>query len=149
MDIGPHLKIWFAKHPLQLQLNGLHQPNRHCMRHLPEIAIGEAFGRRPTVLGASIHSLEALKKAQANAVDYVQYGAIFPTSKPVQPLGLNALQHICQHSTVPVLAVGGISTERRIQECLNHGAYGVSIGSWILQASDTTATLNTIMGTLT
>ncbi len=147
-EIDPMLNHWFSTHSTQLQLNGLHQPHRYCMRHLPETNIHHAFDRRPTVLGTSIHSTEALRKAEEQSVDYVQYGAIFPTSKPVRPLGLNALHKICQQTSLPVLAVGGISSPHHIEACLNSGAYGVSIGSWILQSTDIPATLERIVNTL-
>ena len=87
-------------------------------------------------MGASIHSLNALHQASEMGVHYVQYGAIFPTSKPVTPAGIDSLQTICGHTRIPVLAVGGINTVQRVKECLSAGAYGVSVGSWILQSKD-------------
>ena len=67
---------------------------------------------------------------------FVQYGAIYPTSKPVTPLGIPALKDICTATHLPVLAVGGIQSFEQISDCLDAGVHGVSIGSWILNASD-------------
>ncbi len=93
-------------------------------------------GAHSLVQGASVHSHSALQYAETFGFDYVQYGAVYPTSKPVQPVGLKALHSICKASSLPVLAVGGISSLDRISDCLTHGAYGVSIGSWLLNAQN-------------
>jgi thiamine monophosphate synthase len=135
-EIEPQLKQWLPEFGQQLLINGSHFPKINCGRHFPEIEMymAQKTTRTPFLQGTSIHSHSALQDAETFGVEYVQYGAVFPTSKPVQPLGLGALQSICQASSLPVLAVGGISSLDQIKDCLSHGAYGVSIGSWRLNA---------------
>ena len=133
--IEDRLRRWVDLYPEQCILNGTLFPDLTMARHLPENTLYAKPHNYP-LWGTSIHSLEALHRAESMKVDYLQYGAIFPTSKPVTPLGLPALQNICTHSSLPVLAVGGINTVQRVGQCLKQGAYGLSVGSWILQASD-------------
>lgn len=120
--------------PKQILLNGLIWPTCSLLRHLPETLLSAPHSL--THFGASIHSLEALKLAEDHPVHFVQYGAIYPTSKPVAPVGVSALKTICDATHLPVLAVGGIQSFEQISDCLEAGAHGVSIGSWILNASD-------------
>jgi thiamine-phosphate pyrophosphorylase len=66
------------------------------------------------LIGRSIHSLaEARDAAQEGAVDYLIFGTMFPTSaKPgATPQGLEALAQVAAATTIPVLAVGGITRD--------------------------------------
>lgn len=128
-------------HPLIL--NGMQWPDTECPRHLPENLLNTP--RQASHVGASVHSLTAAQQAIDHPVQFLQYGAIFPTSKPVNPLGIPALQHFCQQSPIPVLAVGGIQNLLQVQACLDAGAYGVSIGSWILHAQNPTELIKSIL----
>ena len=119
--------------PNHVILNGLIWPQCPLLRHLPENMLSHPY--EPTHFGASIHSLDALRKAEQHPVRFLQYGAIYPTSKPVTPLGTPALYSICSYTNLPVLAVGGIQSFEQISDCLRAGAYGISIGSWILRSN--------------
>ena len=132
--IDKQLIQWLPRYRQQLLLNGSHFPEIHCGRHFPEAELHMSKHLPSSLQGASIHSHKALQHAETFGFNYVQYGAIFPTAKPVEPVGLDALQSICEASSLPVLAVGGISSVHKISACLAHGAYGVSIGSWILNS---------------
>ena len=134
-SVEPHIKEWLETHPTQFLLNGTIFPEIQCARHLPEEHLGTVVEHK-LLVGASVHSQTALKKAAARKVHFVQYGAIYPTSKPVVPLGLDDLRTFCATSPLPVLAVGGINSRQRVRSCIENGAYGVSVGSWILQAKD-------------
>ncbi len=100
--------------------------------HLPESALNT-----PTVsveFGASIHSLAALQKGSALGASYLLFGPIFdPRSKKGVGVGLAPLRAICDQSTVPILAVGGITPENT-PSVLAQGAYGVASAGWIMQA---------------
>ena len=134
--IRPHLEQWIHNHPTQCIVNGSIFPHISCGRHLPESQI-DTFHLEPGhLVGTSIHSLEALDRSAKIGSHYVQYGAIFPTSKPVTPVGVDALYTICQHSNLPVLAVGGIRTIQHVKQCLSVGAHGISVGSWILRSEE-------------
>lgn len=109
-------------------------------RHFPENRIKDApFTQK---FATSIHSLKALEQAlslctqKSFCPQFLQYGAVFPTSKPVKPLGIANLKQICLASPLPIFAVGGINSMEKIIECKRAGADGISIGSWIMQAKD-------------
>jgi len=67
------------------------------------------------LIGQSVHSVEeALAVSGIGAVDYLVFGSVFETSsKPRRKAaGLHALGAVSTATTVPVLAVGGISASR-------------------------------------
>ena len=67
------------------------------------------------LIGRSVHSVEeALAVGGNGAVDYLVFGSVFETSsKPGRKAaGLHALGAVSTATTVPVLAVGGISASR-------------------------------------
>ena len=132
-----------ARHDHRLVLNGMQWTDTECPRHLPENLLNTSH--HPSHVGASVHSLTAAQQAIDHPVQFLQYGAIFPTSKPVKPLGILALRHFCQQSPIPVLAVGGIQNLTQVQACLDAGAYGVSIGSWILHAQNPEELIKSIL----
>lgn len=142
--VKPHVESWMDKHPKQCLLNGLYFPNVQCARHLHESQIGSPIDQH-WLHGASIHSLSALYSAISTGVHYVQYGSIFRTSKPVIPVGIEALQTVCETSPIPVLAVGGISTGQRVHDCLSVGSFGVSVGSWIMQSQHPATVIHHIL----
>lgn len=80
--------------------------------------------------GTSIHSLEQLKQAESLNVSYVTCGHIFATDckKGLNPRGISFLYDICNESSVPVFAIGGI-TKERISEISETGAAGACIMS--------------------
>lgn len=80
-------------------------------------------GGRPQgfdLVGTSVHSIDDAKKALACGADYLIAGHIFETGcKAGLPgRGLPFLKKICQISTVPVYAIGGITVDKlpKIQE---------------------------------
>src|SRR5437867_2311532 len=93
--------------------------------HLPED--GLPVGRvRPHVrlLGASVHSVEAARRAEVERADFVIFGPVFETPGK-QPVGIEALRNVVRAVRIPVLAVGGITTTN-IQAVLDAGAAGIA-----------------------
>ena len=85
------------------------------------------------LIGRSIHS--ASEASSAGSVDYLVFGTVFPTrSKPGGPTaGAAGLGSAVQASSVPVLAIGGVTPER-VRECRNAGAAGIAaIGVFLPQ----------------
>jgi thiamine-phosphate diphosphorylase len=67
------------------------------------------------VVGLSTHSLEAARLAFADSdSDYVAFGPVFESgTKPGRPpRGLDALAQVAQGKTKPLVAIGGITTDR-------------------------------------
>lgn len=96
--------------------------------NLPEADIPIAQARRlapGAVLGRSVHSRKAALDAEVEGADYVIFGPVFETpSHPGRPgAGLAALEDVAGALRIPVLAIGGVSGDRRDQ-VLAAGAAG-------------------------
>ncbi|MCD8052174.1 MAG: thiamine phosphate synthase [Clostridiales bacterium] len=76
-------------------------------------------------LGTSCHSLAQVEEALSLGVTYLFLGNIYETGcKPGLPgKGLELLRAVCDRSTVPVWAIGGV-TRDRLPELLACGAAG-------------------------
>lgn len=88
-------------------------------------------------IGASCHSLADAKEAEALGCTYLTLGHIFPTDckKGVPPRGLSLLETVCSHTSLPVLAIGGISPDN-IRSVREAGAKGVCIMSGLMTCED-------------
>ncbi len=97
--------------------------------HLPAARLDDWSARegRPAILGASTHSLDEVRRAEALGADYVTFGPIHPTrSKPGHPgLGIDALREVTRVARIPIFPLGGI-TAARIPDLLAAGAHGVA-----------------------
>jgi thiamine-phosphate pyrophosphorylase len=98
--------------------------------HLRSDSIAVAAARRlapaPFVIGRSLHRIDELSAARG--ADYLIAGTVFPsTSKPAgHPLlGVEGLRAIAREATVPVLAIGGVTSER-LGEAAAAGASGIA-----------------------
>jgi thiamine-phosphate pyrophosphorylase len=109
---------------------GLHLPARAGC--LGDVDLGGApFGR-------SVHDDDELRRALADAPDYLVAGTIFATeSKPGRtPGGVALVERICRQAhPTPVYAIGGI-TVGRVAAVLHAGAHGVAVCGALLAAGD-------------
>ena len=105
--------------------------------HMPEVAISpRAAGTGSLLAGASVHSLDALRRAVAAEAGYVQFGPVFDAgSKQAAGAGLPALAEIAAASPVPVVAVGGVRPENA-GTCIDAGAAAVASVTGVLRAPD-------------
>ena len=80
--------------------------------HLPEHRIGETSTAGATKLTTcAVHSYSALQQALQNNVDAVLFAPVFaPNSKTGDGVGVSELKAICAASSLPVYALGGITT---------------------------------------
>jgi len=79
------------------------------------------------LIGRSVHDEQEAQTAAAS-VDYLIAGTVFPTSsKPglTEWLGLEGLARICRAVAVPVLAIGGITSDR-LPDIAAAGAAGIA-----------------------
>ena len=70
------------------------------------------------LIGRSVHSVEEATRAAADdAIDYLMFGTVFTSaSKPGrQPAGVAALAEVVRATTIPVLAVGGVTADNASQ----------------------------------
>src|SRR5713101_1309383 len=83
--------------------------------------------------GASCHSSEELRRAEALGVDLVVLGPVraTPSHPDAVPLGWERFREIAAGAAVPVYALGGIVT-RDLEQALSCGAHGIAMvrGSW-------------------
>ena len=109
--------------------------------HLPEsgVTVREARtivgGER--LIGCSVHSVEAARRAEDEGADYVVAGTIYASAShpELAPAGLAYLRQVGAQVSIPVIAIGGITPENA-EDCLRAGARGVAVLSPLLQAAN-------------
>lgn len=78
-----------------------------------DLSIAEAKKQAPgLIIGRSTHSLEEALVVEAQGVDYIAFGAIFPTltkGRPTPIQGVEKLKEVCSKVKKPVVAIGGIN----------------------------------------
>ncbi|GAB3020463.1 thiamine phosphate synthase [Spirosoma pulveris] len=85
------------------------------------------------IIGLSINSMAELEAAQGADLDYLGIATIFPTGTKQDTsslLGLDGLRAICQQTSLPTFAIGGINAIN-IQSILQAGASGAAVVSAI------------------
>jgi len=109
--------------------------------HLPEngMPVGQArlIAGEGIMIGRSIHSVDAARRAEREGADYIVAGTIFASkSHANRPgAGLEFLTEVCQAVSIPVVAIGGVTPENA-GGCLRAGASGVAVLSPIMNAGD-------------
>ena len=89
--------------------------------------------------GASVHSPEAAMKAEAAGADFVVAGTVFDAgSKPAAGAGREALSRIASATSLPALAIGGVTPDR-VTLCVEAGASGVAVVTSVLCAPNMAA----------
>ncbi len=119
---------------LALDAGGVHL----AAKSLPISAVRPLFGQTSDKLvGCSVHSVEEAVTAERLGATYVTYGHVFATgSKPgLPPRGLDALQSVVAAVNIPVLAIGGITTEN-IDDVLSTGVAGIAVISAVMEDQD-------------
>jgi thiamine-phosphate pyrophosphorylase len=89
------------------------------------------------IIGLSTNTLAQARKAEAEGADYVAVGSIFPspTKKSATVVGLERLRQVRQAISIPVVAIGGISSEN-IGEVMSSGADSAAVISAVLNQKD-------------
>jgi thiamine-phosphate pyrophosphorylase len=82
---------------------------------------------RPFLIGRSVHTVDEASRADVTALDYLVFGTVFATSsKPGRaPAGVGELAAAVAATTLPVLAVGGVTLET-MPEVIRAGAAGAA-----------------------
>jgi thiamine-phosphate pyrophosphorylase len=118
---------------IALNLDGVHLRSDS----LPPVPVRRLIGPR-RLIGVSTHSIEDVQRANQSGADYIVFGPIFETPSKRSfgpPLGLNVLTDACRQSSIPVLAIGGITCER-VREVRRAGAFGVAVIGALLAHDD-------------
>ena len=89
------------------------------------------------ILGVTAKTVKRALEAETSGADYLGTGAIFPTTtKENAPITLiSTLKTICQRVTIPVVAIGGLTSEN-IDQLIGTGIAGVAVVRDLMQAED-------------
>jgi len=101
--------------------------------HLPEDASMPARPRPGFLVGRSVHSAEAARRAEAEGADYLIAGPVYGTRShaDVAPSGVALIGDVARAVRLPVLAIGGVTAERA-GEVVRAGSSGVAVISAVL-----------------
>jgi thiamine-phosphate pyrophosphorylase len=145
LELARHLRAVTRRHGARLLINDRIDIALACDAdgvHLPADSFAPADARRllgeHRLIGVSTHSVGQVQAAAAGGADFVVFGPVFETpSKRAfgKPVGLAAVAQVAHAVTLPVLAIGGIRTER-VPGVLQRGARGVAVVAAILEADD-------------
>lgn len=89
------------------------------------------------ILGVTAKTVKRALEAEEGGADYLGTGAIFPTTtKENAPITLiSTLKTICQKVAIPVVAIGGLTSEN-IDQLMGTGIVGVAVVRDLMQAED-------------
>jgi len=90
------------------------------------------------IIGGSAGNIEEARKCLAEGADYVGFGPVYTTSSKEDAgpaSGLELLEQIVREIPLPIIAIGGITTEN-IPLVMEAGAYGVAVISAVCCQSD-------------
>ena len=89
------------------------------------------------ILGVTAKTVKRSLEAETSGADYLGTGAIFPTTtKENAPITLiSTLKTICQTVAIPVVAIGGLTSEN-IDQLIGTGIAGVAVVRDLMQAED-------------
>ena len=89
------------------------------------------------ILGVTAKTVKRALEAEEGGADYLGTGAIFPTTtKENAPITLiSTLKTICQKVAIPVVAIGGLTSEN-IDQLAATGIAGVAVVRDLMQAQD-------------
>jgi thiamine-phosphate pyrophosphorylase len=100
--------------------------------------VSQRLAAKKFLVGVSAHSLEGAIQAKQEGADYVIFGPVFATPSKAsfgQPQGLQRLKEVCQRLTIPVLAIGGITSDNA-GDCMAAGAAGIAAIRLFQHAAD-------------
>jgi len=89
------------------------------------------------IRGVTAKTVKRALEAETSGADYLGTGAIFPTTtKENAPITLiSTLKTICQTVAIPVVAIGGLTSEN-IDQLIDTGIAGVAVVRDLMQAED-------------
>ena len=103
---------------------------------LPVLVARQVLGP-DKILGVTAKTVKRALEAEEGGADYLGTGAIFPTTtKENAPITLiSTLKTICQRVDIPVVAIGGLTSEN-IDQLIGIGIAGVAVVRDLMQAED-------------
>ena len=126
---------------ISLQADAIHLPLQ-LLRAMPQEQKAHF-----KVLGASCHSVEDAREAQALGCTYITAGHIFETDckKGLPGRGLDFLRNVCAVVELPVYGIGGIDSDN-IALVRNAGAGGACLMSSVMVTEDVAGLMKAVEG---
>lgn len=89
------------------------------------------------IIGVSVQTVEQALLAQERGADYLGVGAVFPTGSKADAdeVSHETLKAICAAAEIPVIAIGGISTDN-VRRLSGSGICGIAVISAIFAKKD-------------
>ena len=89
------------------------------------------------IIGVSAQTVEQALLAEKRGADYLGVGAVFPTGSKDDAIEVphETLRAICEAVSIPVIAIGGIST-KNIEQLAGTGIVGIAVISAIFAQKD-------------
>ena len=89
------------------------------------------------IIGVTAKTVEQAKEAEASGADYLGSGAVFgsSTKTDAKPMDHALLQRICESVSIPVVAIGGITSENAVR-LSGRGIAGIAVVSGIFANPD-------------
>ncbi|MCH5212366.1 MAG: thiamine phosphate synthase [Oscillospiraceae bacterium] len=109
-----------------------------CLKiHLPLPLLETADVSGFEVVGSSTHSIEQACRAEKLGASYITAGHVFETDckKGLAPRGTELLAEINKTVSIPVYALGGISSDNAAA-AISAGAYGAAVMSGFMKCDD-------------
>jgi len=78
----------------------------------------------------STHSLEEALKAQKNGADMITFSPLFLTPNKGEPKGIKELNRVASNLFIPLIALGGIVSEKQLLLCKQSKAEGFASIRW-------------------
>lgn len=131
--VNDRLDVALSQHAGGVHLGEHSLPVGEAKRLAGSRADGKNF-----LIGVSCHSLEGAKSAERGGADYIFFGPVFATPSKAAygaPHGLKRLAEVCAAVSIPVFAIGGITTESAAG-CLRAGAAGLAAIRLFQEARD-------------
>ncbi len=116
---------------------------------LPAETVRRLIGPKK-LLGLSITAPEQLETVPSKIVDYLGIGPVFPTlskNDAAPALGLEQLARLTAHTSLPVVAIGGINLENAASVFAT-GAAGLAIISALSRATDPSSIARALRSTI-
>lgn len=110
----------------------------HLGRHDMPLPIARKILGADRVIGASARNVQEAIKAEREGANYLGVGPIYLTPSKTdagEPIGWRILEEIKKAVKIPIVAIGGITTEK-VKEVLEAGADGVAVISAVAGAAD-------------
>jgi thiamine-phosphate pyrophosphorylase len=101
-------------------------------------------------IGLSTHSGEQVDRALYEPIDYIAVGPVFGTATKetgYEPVGLDLVAYAASRTTLPIVAIGGITLERA-PDVLEAGAASVAVIGDLLAGGDPAARVAEYLATL-